>query len=296
VGGIARATNFNPSVRFDAIVTVGNDGHLYQYASQSNSAYAWSDLGIPPGCDAVVGNPSVTPAVALNAPNNALNIVYRCNNNHLGRAVKTGLSAWTFVDVGAVPTGASADPAAGLAGSYIYTVGYDGGIYRCYEGNTPGCALAGANNVPYGTRFTGSPAVVVSRTAPTTQWLLVADTAGNLWQFDAYNGWWSNLGQPTCGPIEGDVAATVDDASNYWIAAARCSAEDKIAVYTKSGSRWQASDTVSPGLPLSKPSVATYPYNGISVTNVSFQTVTGEQRLLYYYPTRAEWSWGSATP
>jgi hypothetical protein len=293
-GGIARLTSTSAS-NFDAIVTVGNNGHLYQYFTQNGSAYAWRDMGLPTGCDAVVGNPAVA-----TGPGGQLDISYRCNNNHVGRASKTGLGAWSFSDIGVVPSGAAGDPGQGLARSWLYIVGYDGRVYRCSAGQKPAaCILSDGNNYPYGVDFVGAPGVVVSQTSPTEQWYLVADTQGNMWQFDAYYGWWTKLGQATCGAVEGDVSATVvDDAHNYWFAAARCAAEDKIAVYKKSSGSWQQSDTVSwTGLPLSKPSVQLYyhPTYG-TIGNVAFQTALGEQRLVYYYPTKAEYGWGSATP
>jgi hypothetical protein len=299
---LARLTNISASY-FDSIVAVGSNGHLFQYFTQNGGLYSppsvwtwtWSDMGIPPGCDSVVGNPAVA-----SGPNGQLDISYRCNNNHLGRASATGTGTWTFSDIGPVPTGAASDPGQGLARSYLYVVGYDGRVYRCFEGQQPAnCILSDGNNYPYGVTFVGTPGVINSPTAPTSQWYLLADSTGNMWQFDAYYGWWMNLGQPPCGPVEGDVSATVDSTGTEWLGAVRCKAEDKIAVYRKPGANWQATDTISwAGLPLSRPAVGTFQHpNYGPVKNIAFQTIAGEQRILYYYTDgteqRTEWGWGT---
>jgi hypothetical protein len=214
-----------------------------------------------------------------------------------GRPTSCALAFGRRIDIGVVPSGDASDPTEGLAGAtgHVYMVGNDAILYRCYAAG--GCAIADGNNYPSGVSFVGAPGVAYSQTTPTARWLLIADSNGNMWQFDAYYGWWTNLGQPPCGKIEGGISAAVDDPRGCWIAAARCATGDKIAVYTKAGANWQVTDTVSwRRLPLSKPRVQTYyhPSYG-SVGNVSFQTSAGEQRLVYYYPN-AEYGWGMISP
>jgi hypothetical protein len=212
-GGFARLTNVD-APNFDAIVIVGSDGHLYQYFTLGGSSYAWYDMGLPTGCDGVVGTPTVA------ASSSQLDISYRCYNDHVGTASSQldGPGSWTFTDIdpNGVPTGAAGDPSEGLAGStgLIYVVGHDGRLYRCYAGGNPPCSFENGNNYPYGVTFVGTPGVAFSRSDSTARWVLVADSNGNMWQYDAYYGWWTNLGLAACGMIEGDVSAAVDGPSS----------------------------------------------------------------------------------
>jgi hypothetical protein len=85
-GGLERLTNPNVS-NFDSIVTVGDDGHVYQYLTQSGSDYGWHDIGLPTACDGgVVGNPTTATGA-----NGNLDISYGCYNladhrDHIGTA------------------------------------------------------------------------------------------------------------------------------------------------------------------------------------------------------------------
>jgi hypothetical protein len=252
-------------------------------------------MGVPPGCDGVVGAPSVSSGAPVNGQ---LDISYRCYDNHVGTAEKIGLGPWKWTYPATAtqpPAGIMSDPAHGSGSpafdTHVYVIGYDGMLYRCIPtGTSGGCAPADGHNYPYTYNFVGTPGVAYSETQPTpTRWILVADRDGQMWQFDGYNGIWTNLGQPYCGWAEGDVSAAMDSVHNVGWAAVRCKSNDAIAVYQITpGSGWTQIDTVwgygNKALPVSKPLVTALSdapagsYQG----NVSFETSAGEQVVISY--------------
>jgi hypothetical protein len=294
-GGLARVTNALSNV--DEVIATGIDGHLYAYDTGKG---AWSDLNMPPGCDGVVGNPTAASGWPADG---GVGIGYRCYNGHTGIGYRTG-GAWALADLGPLPSyvGTDADPSLGFVASgdrlLLYTVGTDGVLYRCIAGS--GCQSAGGGNYPADARFVGSPGVAVSQTSAAPQrWLLIADRLGSMWQFDGYNGVWTELGRPPCWNIEGDVSAAVDDMNHAWYAAVRCASEDSIAVYTMTpGASWRVLDTIRyNGQSLGKPVVTAQSdsYEG----NVSFETSGGEQVVVSYVgasATKNVVSVGNATP
>jgi hypothetical protein len=128
------------------------------------------------------------------------------------------------------------------------------------------------------------------------------DNYGQMWQYDAYNGIWTDLGHPPtpCWSIEGDVSAAVDDVDHVWYAAARCTREDTIALYRMTpGKNWQFIDTITyANSQLTKPLLTTQsaPW---PMVNVSYETSAGEQVLTYYVGanrTKYTYSFGATSP
>jgi hypothetical protein len=307
-GGIARITNSKAS-NYDAIVVAGIDGHLYQYYTQSGSAYTWNDMGVPQNCDGVVGNPAGSTGYPANGQ---LDISYRCYNNNVGIAESSGDGVWRWIypaSSSQSPAGTMSDPAHGSGSpvfdTHVYVVGYDGMLYRCIPNS--GCAPEFGNNPPSasGYKFVGTPGVAYSQVGSTpTRWILIADNYGQLWQFDGYYGNWTNLGLPYCGAAEGDVSVAADSVNNVWLAAVRCRNEDEIEVYSMTpGSNWTQIDTFwyGSGNTLSKPLVTAQSstQSGSFQGNVSFETSSGEQIVATYVgaaKSRYVTSYGWVTP